>query len=148
MNRISCAGFTLIEMIVALAISLCIFAQMLFIGYRINSQCAVRCKQAGANMSISNALAIIQNETRNAKSILLASDSKNLMLDFGTYTLRFEFLSGKIKRIKNAAAQYLTGDGEMLSLTFAYPEPAVVIVTAKGKNSEAFTVEAFSRNQL
>ena len=148
MKGMNSSGFTLIEMIVALSVSLCVFAQILFIGHKINAECGRRCKQAWRAVSINNALTVIQNETRNSLGILPASDGKRLVLDRGTYSLLFEFVSGKIKRAKNSSVQYLTDDGEMSSLAFTYPAPAIVCVTAKGMSAEIFTAEAFCRNQL
>jgi hypothetical protein len=147
MKGLRSAGFTLIEMTVACAVSLCVFAQILFIGQKMSTECGSRCKQAGQAISMKNALTVIRNETRNSNGISPVSDGKKLMLDRGTYTLMYELVSGKIKRSKNLSAQYLTDDGEISSLAFAYPEPAVVCVTVKGMNGEMITEEAFCRNQ-
>jgi prepilin-type N-terminal cleavage/methylation domain-containing protein len=121
-------GFTLIEMLVALALS-GLFMVMVFQSLGAFWRYSNQLLTAGENQQIVDlVISRIGSDVRQANSILLDSNEHQLCLISNDVQLDYTLTSGKIRRRVNGRTEYLTDLDEIKNLSFAYPAAGLVTV--------------------
>ena len=142
-------GFTLIEVIVAAAISTAIVSAIFVCAFSIMRVWKGIDQKSDSLGSARISLSRISTEARNALSIVPASNCDILVLDSGGDIISYDLHEGKVRRRVNASASYLTEAGRVTSLFFSYPLLKLVSVTlgiSMGSANEIVTTECFVRN--
>jgi prepilin-type N-terminal cleavage/methylation domain-containing protein len=141
MNNTRNRGFTLVELIVALSL----FAMLLggiFYAWGVELNFWKRAVASVEKQQVANmVLARIVRDIRNAGELLPASDDHQLLLKIGSDTIEYSLVNQKIRRKKNSYSAYLTSEGELKALSFAYPDARLVEIKVEG-----FTTRTALRN--
>ena len=119
-------GFTLVEMIVALALSMVLCGGAFYaLGQGLRTW--KRTVQKAERLQIENIVAErIARDIRAANEILSPSGSEEVVLKIEAETVSYRLINRKVRRKKGAAAAYLTSEDEIKRLSFAYPENGAV----------------------
>lgn len=142
-------GFTIIELLIAMMISSLIMADAFFFVLTI-----MRTRERSLSLSnnfqeIMSSFSLMEREIRAAETISPSSTDKKLLLLFGSDTITYEFLSGKLKRSKNSSGQYITTDGTIDKTVFSYVSGSnVLIEMTPGKTRIPVTLEVCCRKAL
>jgi len=121
-------GFTLIEMTIALTLSVLV----LFVGtFMLSSYLRTYHKLSAAveknqvKQFVLNKLVI---DIQFAEGINKSSGPDLLILDLLDDALRYDHFNNKIRRRTNKSTAYLAEPGEISSLSFSYPKPGLVMI--------------------
>lgn len=126
-------GFTLIETLVALSLT-AIFLGGAYYALGIELKFWQRLADRINSQQVYEAVAQrLLREIRGADQILPGSSQTELKLQFGSDQLTYSLVNGKVRRQKNSSVAYLTDDGEVGSLLFAYPAAKQVEVSIDGR---------------
>ena len=136
-------GFTLVELLISLAILTLLSGSMFYV-FRFELRHWERIVQKSENQHIANlVLTKLAGDIRAAKEILPVSDQAELILACPAHTIEYTLLNQKVRRKKDAYSSYLTDAGEVRDLTFSYPSNNLVEISLDG-----FKARFYLRNTL
>jgi len=140
-------GFTLIELIVAVSLSVIVMASLFsFLFALLKWRDMSTGKLRGLN-TVRSAMQTMSREIKASKGISPVSDKDRIIIIFDTYTISFDLNAGKIRRIKGGSTQYLTPDSSVSSLLFSYQDPERASFSIRPDMAgQLLSGEAFSRN--
>ena len=140
-------GFTLVELLIALIISAMVLnSAFLFAFGALGTQKRALTFSSNFQEALST-LGLMTKEIRASNLISPSSTDKKLLLFSGPDLITYEFLSGKIKRSRNASGQYITADGSLEKAAFFYPSPkSVRIEICPANTTLTMTAETYCRN--
>lgn len=121
-------GFTLVELIISLSLSLIFMSVALFTlnhNFRVWEKYAARFEKRQVSLIAAEK---ITREVRNALKILPASTSQEVFLSLPGNNISYCLANRKIRRKLSASTSYLTDDNAVRSLSFAYPDPHSVLI--------------------
>lgn len=122
-------GFTLIEMIVALTLSVLVLSAGTFM---LSSYLRTYHKLNAAlekNQVKQFTLNKIISDIQFAEGINKSSGPDLLILNLKDDTLRYDYFNQKVRRRASKSTAYLTEPGEISSLSFSYPKPGLVTIS-------------------
>lgn len=130
-------GFTLVEAIIALSLTVVIFAVIFgALGAGIRSWRLVVQKNALAQIE-TNLAERLTGDIRSASTVLSGATTQEVLLKVGSENVSYRLVDGKVRRRAGSWSVYLTSEGEIERLNFNYPEPGLVQVAV---NKAEFTV--------
>jgi prepilin-type N-terminal cleavage/methylation domain-containing protein len=142
-------AFTLVELLIAMLISALVLNSALLLAFRTMNSQKTAAELSKNFQEAAEVLGLMTKEIRAADAISPSSTGLKAVLISGPDLITYEFLSGKIKRSKNASGQYITTDGALDLARFGYPFPGTAYVEIKPAGiSSVLTAEAFCRNSL
>lgn len=114
-------GFTLVELIISLNITLILVGGMLF-AFGQASRSWKRVARRAERLQIENIITErICRDARGADEIMTGSGSSEIKLKLGSATVSYSLSAGKVRRKMGGSTAYLTNDNEIERLNFAYP---------------------------
>ena len=114
-------GFTLVELLISMAISVMLIGGMLY-AFSAEFSLWKRIVAASEKQQIANmVLSRIIRDTRSADKILTASSTSALSLKVRTESIEYSLADNKIRRKKDGFSCYLTAAGDLAKLSFSYP---------------------------
>lgn len=131
-------GFTLVELIVALTLSVLVLTAGTFM---LSNYLRTFKKLSAAvekNQVKQFALNKLTSDIQFAESINKNSGPALLVLTLKDDILRYDFFSQKVRRRTNKSTAYLSGPGEISSLSFTYPRPGLVLITLDNAQTGAY----------
>lgn len=125
-------GFTLIELTVAVSLSMILTTGMFFfLGQGIRNWKKIT--QSAAATQVENIIAErITTDIRFGREIMAASGSEEVFIKNGAEIITYRLVSRKVRREKGAEAAYLTSEDEVSKLAFSYPAAGTVRVELNG----------------
>ena len=140
-------GFTLVELLIALMISALVLNSAFLFAFGALSAKKKTAAFSNNFQEAASSLGLMIKEIRASESISPSSTDTKLLLLCGPDLITFEFLSGKIKRSKNASGQYITTDDSLDKTVFFYPSPGTArIEISPGNTKFVITTEAHCRD--
>jgi len=132
-------GFTLVELLVSMAIFLILMGAVYF-----SFQLAIKhWKRLADNSRHQQIVCLVMGrmtvDIRQASAVLLISNAEQLSLKVGTDTIEYLLTSRKVGRKVNGRTAYLTDNDEIKALSFAYPSSHSVACSLEG-NSTVITL--------
>lgn len=140
-------GFTLVELIVAVSLSIIVLASLFsFLLALLKWRDLSSGKLRDLDILMS-AIQTMSREIKSSKGISPLSSKDRIILIFDAYTISFDLNAGKIRRIKGGSTGYLTPDSSVNSLLFTHlgPKQAAFLVKPTSTN-QSLSCEAYSRN--
>jgi prepilin-type N-terminal cleavage/methylation domain-containing protein len=131
-------GFTLVELIIALAI----FSTLslgIFFAFGTSLRTYNKILNSCATQQIRGmALSRITKDIRSASDVLTGSDQDLLRLKIESDIIEYSLANKKIKRKINNYSSYLTVEGEIRGLTFSYPTKEKIKIILDGHETIIF----------
>ena len=122
MNRMKSKGFTLVELILSLAIFSLLLGSFFYV-FEVELGCWKRMVASAEKQQVASVvLSRITRDARAAREFLPGSDQNRLRLKIGSETIEYGLLEQKVRRKKNQHSAYLTSPGEIGALSFSYPQ--------------------------
>lgn len=131
-------GFTLVEMIIALTLSVLVLSAGTFMlsGYlRTYKKLSAAVEK---NQIQQFALNKLISDIQFAESINSGSGPDLLVLSLKDDMLRYDYFNRKVRRRTNKSTAYLTDAGEVSSLSFSYPRTGLVLIDLDDAKTGAF----------
>ncbi|MBU0671599.1 MAG: prepilin-type N-terminal cleavage/methylation domain-containing protein [Candidatus Margulisbacteria bacterium] len=119
-------GFTLVELVVALTIFGLLLGGIYF-AFGVELKFWQSIANAGAKQQISNlVLSRMISDIRSAKELIFSANGDELILMIGADRIEYSITNNKVLRKKNNFSVYLTDQGELQTLSVAYPTTRMV----------------------
>lgn len=134
-------GFTLVELIISLTISVMLIGGMLY-AFGVEFKLWEKIVNISEKQQITNmVLTRIISDSRNANEISPSSSSSALSLKVGTESVEYSMANNKVRRKKDGYSSYLTDTGDLGALSFSYPDAKQVEIKV-----EDFKAKVILRN--
>ncbi|MBI5699048.1 prepilin-type N-terminal cleavage/methylation domain-containing protein [Candidatus Saganbacteria bacterium] len=131
-------GFTLVEMIIALTLSVLVLSAGTFM---LSNYLRTYKKLSSAvekNQIEQFVLRKVVSDIQFAENINIGSAPGLLVLNLKDDMLRYDYFDQKVRRRANKSTAYLTEAGEISSLSFSYPRPGLVLINLDNAKTGAY----------
>jgi prepilin-type N-terminal cleavage/methylation domain-containing protein len=131
-------GFTLVEMIIALTLSVLVLSAgtfMLSNYLRTYKKLSAAVERSQIKQFVFNKFV---SDTQFAESINPGSNPALLILNLKDDTLRYDYFNRKVRRRTNKSTAYLTEAGEISSMSFTYSRPGLVLIVLDNSQTGAY----------
>ena len=135
-------GFTLVELIIALALTALLFGTITFAFGQALRAWKITADRAARHQVANISLERLARDIRSASSISAATSPGGIRLTVEGETIEYSWDNLKLKRKKGNYSAYLTNEGEIGNVSFSFPAQPLVQVKV-----DNYTVLAGARDR-